>query len=105
MTEVYGRLLDGQTRCVHYHTILDIVAIQFKCCRRYYACYLCHEESESHDVMRWATAELGQRALFCGACKGTLTIADYLGCDFACVLCRSPFNPGCAEHRQQYFDL
>jgi uncharacterized CHY-type Zn-finger protein len=105
MIEVHGRLVDGQTRCVHYRTVLDIVAIQFKCCQRYYACYLCHEASESHDVRRWVSADLGQRALLCGVCKSTLTIADYLGGDFACASCRSPFNPGCATHRDQYFDL
>jgi uncharacterized CHY-type Zn-finger protein len=105
MIEVHGRLVDEQTRCVHYRTILDVVAIQFKCCGRYYACYRCHEESESHDVLRWAIADIGQHALYCGVCKGSLTIAGYLDCGFACVLCRAPFNPGCAEHRDQYFNL
>ena len=105
MIKIHGRLTDDQTRCAHYHTALDIVAIQFKCCERYYACYECHEESESHDPMRWVTADLGQRALFCGACKSTLTITDYLTCDFTCTSCRSPFNPGCANHTDRYFDL
>lgn len=105
MIDIRGRLVDGQTRCVHYRTVLDIVAIQFKCCERYYACYQCHEESESHEVARWGIAELEQRAVFCGACQGTLTISDYLDCGFACVLCGSAFNPGCAEHRDTYFQL
>lgn len=105
MIKIHGRLVDGQTRCIHYHTVLDIVAIQFKCCERYYACYLCHEELESHDAVRWVTADLGRHALFCGVCTSTLAIADYLSCGFACVSCRSPFNPGCARHRELYFNL
>ncbi len=97
--------MDEQTRCVHYHSALDIVAIQFKCCERYYACYECHEESESHDATRWRPADLEQRALLCGACKGTLTIADYLSCNFTCTSCRASFNPGCANHHDLYFSL
>jgi len=105
MTEVHGRLVDGQTRCVHYQSDLDIVAIQFKCCERYYACCECHEESESHEPARWVAADLGQRALLCGACQTTLTIAAYLSCDFTCPSCGAPFNPGCALHYDQYFNL
>jgi uncharacterized CHY-type Zn-finger protein len=103
--EIHGDLVDAQTRCAHYHSALDIVAIQFKCCERYYACYHCHRKSESHEVTRWTAGDLEQRALFCGACTGTLTIAEYLSGDFACGLCGSPFNPGCAEHRELYFDV
>jgi uncharacterized CHY-type Zn-finger protein len=105
MTEVHGRLVDGQTRCAHYYSDLDIVAIQFKCCQRYYACYECHEESESHEPTRWVTADLGQHALLCGACQRSLTIAAYLDCDFTCPSCGAPFNPGCAQHYDRYFDV
>jgi uncharacterized CHY-type Zn-finger protein len=105
MIKVHGQLVDEQARCVHYRTDLDIVAIQFKCCGRYYGCYECHAEAESHDAMRWVADDLGRRALLCGACGSTLTIADYLGCDFTCSSCGSPFNPGCATHRDQYFNL
>lgn len=97
-------MVDGQTRCVHYRSALDIVATQFKCCYRYYACYECHSESESHEAIRWATADLKQRALFCGACKNTLTIAEYFNCGFTCTSCLAAFNPGCATHRDRYFD-
>lgn len=101
--EIYGQLVDGQTRCVHYHSALDVVAIQFKCCQRYYACHDCHSESESHAAIRWTTADVRQQALLCGVCKNTLTIAEYLNGDFACTSCHSPFNPGCATHRDLYF--
>src|SRR5580658_333870 len=105
MRQVHGLLLDEQTRCVHYHTALDIVAIQFRCCHRYYACHRCHAESEPHAVVRWGMADLGQPAVLCGACKSTLTIEDYLSGDFACLSCGSGFNPGCAMHYDLYFNL
>lgn len=39
-----GSIIDVNTRCIHYHTNLDIIAIKFKCCDIYYPCYKCHEE-------------------------------------------------------------
>lgn len=105
MMRICGLLVDGQGRCVHYHSLLDVVAIQFKCCYQYYACHLCHAKSQSHDVMRWGMADLEQPAVLCGVCKNVLTIADYLGSEFACPWCGSAFNPGCATHYDLYFDL
>ena len=29
---------------------LDVIAIKFKCCNKYYPCYKCHEEHESHAI-------------------------------------------------------
>jgi hypothetical protein len=34
--EVFGKTVDEHTRCVHYATELDIIAIRFACCDRYY---------------------------------------------------------------------
>lgn len=103
MSIVYGLLVDTETRCTHYHSDLDIVAIKFKCCDRYYACFHCHEELEEHGAARWAEGEFGERAILCGACKSELSIRDYLASGFACPCCQSPFNPGCAEHYDRYF--
>jgi len=33
---IYGQTIDDQTRCAHYGTVTDVVAIKFYCCRRYY---------------------------------------------------------------------
>ena len=33
MPIVYGSIVDHETRCIHYHTQLDIIAIKFKCCQ------------------------------------------------------------------------
>lgn len=32
MPKVYGSLIDTETRCRHYFTEEDIIAIKFKCC-------------------------------------------------------------------------
>ncbi len=39
MPKVYGSLIDTETRCRHYFTEEDIIAIKFKCCNKYYPCY------------------------------------------------------------------
>ncbi len=105
MIEIHGSLVDEQTRCVHYNTPLDVVAIKFKCCGRYYACYLCHAKSELHDVTCWNIADYARQAIFCGVCKVLLTIEEYLSCGFSCPSCRSSFNSGCAKHYDIYFEL
>lgn len=104
MEKVHGRLVDSQTRCVHYRSELDIVAIKFKCCRSFYACFFCHQELEGHAPARWAESEFGERAILCGVCSTEFTIGDYLSSEFACPSCRSPFNPQCANHYHLYFD-
>lgn len=103
--KIHGSVVDEQARCVHYRTPLDIVAIQGKCCNKYYACHLCHQESEPHDSVRWEPADLRQRAVLCGVCKKALTISEYLAGDFTCHSCGSAFNPGCARHYDLYFNL
>lgn len=105
MTIVHGLLVDTETRCTHYHSDLDIVAIKFKCCNRYYACFRCHEELEGHGAAVWSEEEFGERAILCGACKSELSIRGYLASGFACPCCQSPFNPGCAKHYDLYFGM
>ena len=46
---VAGNVIDSETRCAHYHTELDIIAIKFYCCDTYFPCYQCHEESGCGD--------------------------------------------------------
>lgn len=99
---VLGRTVDDQTRCVHYHSPLDIVAIRFKCCGKWYPCYKCHDECERHAVVRWEEREFGTRAVLCGVCGRTLAIRDYLGAP-SCPHCGSPFNAGCRKHYGIYF--
>jgi uncharacterized CHY-type Zn-finger protein len=102
---VYGHLVDTQSRCQHYPSDRDIVAIQFKCCRRYYACFHCHASGESHAAKRWSPDEFSEPAVLCGTCGQTLTIAEYFACDFRCPSCAACFNPRCADHYALYFAI
>jgi uncharacterized CHY-type Zn-finger protein len=104
-TTVKGKLFDNQTRCLHYHSDLDIIAIKFKCCNTYYPCYQCHEEEANHAPMVWQKDELETVAILCGVCQTEMTIDAYLDSNAACPHCRSDFNPKCANHYHLYFEL
>lgn len=96
--------MDPHTRCVHWHLELDIIAIKFKCCDTYYACYECHPKT--HDVVRWPLAELeSTKVIYCGVCSTELTFAQYSSHGFRCVHCHSRFNPGCQLHYHLYFEM
>ena len=103
--EVAGVDVDAQTRCRHYHSEADIVAIRFPCCDTYYPCHLCHAEVASHPPAVWKRERFGERAVLCGACGAELAIAEYLRSHAACPVCGARFNPGCAAHRHLYFDV
>lgn len=102
--KVYGQTVDNETRCIHYHSQLDIIAIKFKCCKKYYPCYECHQEAEIHKPQVWSVAEQDQKAILCGVCKCELTIKEYLNSDNKCTSCKSNFNPGCSLHYHLYFE-
>ena len=91
MIPVFGKLVDDQTRCTHYHSPVDIVAIRFKCCGKFYPCYRCHDECESHPIVRWEKDEFDTQAVLCGVCKRTLSVRDYMGAE-CCPHCGSAFN-------------
>jgi uncharacterized CHY-type Zn-finger protein len=38
-----GSEVDKESRCAHYHSPLDIIAIKMAYCASYYACKDCHE--------------------------------------------------------------
>ncbi len=98
-----GSLTDGQTRCVHYHSGTDVIAIRFKCCNTYYPCYQCHAELAGHEAVLWEKTEHQQLAVLCGVCKNQLTIAQYLACANKCPACGVLFNPNCSRHYHLYF--
>lgn len=102
--KVYGPVVDDETRCIHYASPLDVVAIRFKCCGKYYPCYQCHEEAEAHPIERWEKREWDTKAVLCGVCKHEMTIREYMGAS-ACPHCGAPFNPGCAAHYPLYFQI
>jgi len=51
---VVAGAIDPHTRCAHYHSALDIVAIRMACCGEYYACLHCHEELADHPSTPWS---------------------------------------------------
>jgi uncharacterized CHY-type Zn-finger protein len=104
-TDVHGIDLDSQTRCAHYNSPLDIIAIKMKCCEVYYACKDCHEALAGHPAQVWPRLEQNEFAVQCGACGTELRIQQYLECSNQCPVCQSRFNPGCRNHYHFYFEL
>ena len=100
---VYGRTVDDETRCVHYATEVDIVAIRFACCDRYYPCHACHEEAESHPVVVRPRAEWDAPGILCGACGTELSVTAYRAGE-SCPACSADFNPRCRLHWDLYFE-
>jgi len=101
---IFGKPVDAQTRCVHWHSALDIIAIKFKCCDQYYPCYSCHEETTDHEAVVWPKTEFGEKAILCGVCGHELTISEYMTCNNTCPKCAAQFNPGCSNHYHLYFE-
>src|SRR6185312_10479305 len=102
--EVRGVGVDSETRCAHYNTPTDIIAIRMKCCGVYYACKDCHEALAGHVIEVWPRAEWDRHAVLCGACGRELTIHEYLGSGYRCPACGAAFNPGCRNHYDFYFE-
>ncbi len=102
--EVKGVGVDSKTRCLHYHSERDIIAIKFKCCNTYYPCHLCHEEKVGHEPVRWSREEWDTKAVLCGVCRNELTILQYMNSQSVCPHCQSDFNPGCRNHYHLYFE-
>jgi uncharacterized CHY-type Zn-finger protein len=99
-----GVSVDAQTRCAHYASPRDVIAIRFPCCDVYYPCHACHAEVAGHPPARWPRERFDEPAVLCGACLGTLTVREYLASGHACPRCGAAFNPGCAAHHDLYFD-
>lgn len=102
--KVYGKAIDEQTRCSHWHSELDIIAIKFRCCKKYYPCYSCHSECVDHVAQVWPEKEWGNKAILCGNCGLQLSIRKYMNCQNTCPDCNSDFNPGCRKHYDLYFE-
>jgi uncharacterized CHY-type Zn-finger protein len=103
-SKVRGIEVDAQTRCVHYRSAADIVAIKLRCCGVYYACKDCHVALAGHAIAVWQHGEWEERAVLCGACGTEMTIREYLDCESRCPACQAGFNPGCRRHWHFYFE-
>jgi len=104
MIGVKGRIIDKETRCVHYMEKKDIIAIKFYCCDTYYPCYKCHEIDAGHSIQPWPRDAFDQKAILCGVCKTEQTIESYMNTN-TCPTCSSAFNENCRNHHAIYFDV
>ena len=102
---VRGKILDEETRCAHYHTVIDRIAIKFYCCDTYYPCYECHKEDGCGAPAIWPKEKFDEKAVLCGGCGFELSIEEYLACNSVCPTCLAGFNPGCSLHQHLYFAM
>ena len=101
---VAGLDLDPETRCAHWRSRLDIVAIKMRCCGVYYACKDCHDALAGHAIEVWPREEWDQLAILCGACGREMSINAYTQSGDRCPSCGAGFNPGCRSHYHFYFE-
>lgn len=104
--EVIG-CIDGQTRCKHYSSPLDVIAIKMHCCMRYYSCISCHNEDVDHSPTVWPKALFSDPGgVLCGVCRAEMSIKAYLACDSRCpnAACKADLNPRCSNHYHLYFE-
>jgi uncharacterized CHY-type Zn-finger protein len=99
-----GIAVDPETRCTHYDGSRDVVALRFGCCEAYYPCHRCHDETADHPAQPWPRDRFDEPAVLCGVCRTALTARAYLASDHVCPACGAAFNPGCAAHRDLYFE-
>ncbi len=104
--QINGLELDKETRCRHWHSEKDIIAIQFACCGDFYACYECHDALTDHSPEKWPAVSFDKaEAIYCGRCETRLSIQNYMDAGSKCPNCGASFNPGCEKHWPMYFDL
>ena len=106
--EVGGRLVRGvevgpESRCTHYDTERDVVALRFACCDAFYPCFQCHEAVTDHEAER-LSVDSSESAVLCGVCGAELTPKEFVQDDHECPECGAAFNPGCADHYDLYFE-
>lgn len=101
---IRGIDVDPETRCTHFDTERDVVALRFACCDAYYPCFRCHEAVADHPAERLSVTS-PESAVLCGVCGAELTPSEFVDGEHRCPECGVPFNPGCADHYDRYFEL
>lgn len=102
---VCGLDVDPETRCAHYDSDRDVIALRLGCCETFFSCHACHEAVADHDSSPWPRDRLDESAVLCGVCKTALTALAYLDADHECPECGAGFNPGCENHYDRYFEI
>jgi len=106
--EVEGVDVDHVTRCAHWRSDVDIIALKAPCCSRWFACSDCHDAVMPHRLAKWRSDELEVQAILCGRCRAQLTISAYLSLDAddpRCPKCAARFNQRCSLHHHLYFEV
>lgn len=99
---IYGNLTDYQGRCTHYHSPLDVIANKCSVCRKFYSCYKCHNEKESHSFGSIPPEEAS--SVMCGVCGLQFSYSEYEQMGGSCKNCGANFNPRCSLHKCIYSD-
>ena len=103
---IHGIDVDQHGRCEHWHSEVDIIAIKFACCQKFYACFDCHQELAGHNPMPWPKDSFeSEQAILCGRCRETMTIKEYMNSNSVCPHCQAFFNPRCELHWHLYFEM
>ena len=97
--KIHGIGLDKAGRCTHYHTQLDIAALLCAKCRKYYACYSCHDELEDHSLLQQHRKKL--ILFYCGNCGRKLTLQEYK--KGSCLTAMQDLIQNCSLHENIYF--
>ncbi|MEM1057086.1 MAG: hypothetical protein AAGI52_16310 [Bacteroidota bacterium] len=100
-----GVEVDAQTRCAHYDGLHDIIALRSAGDETFAPCHQCHEATTGQPFQPWPADRFDEPAVYCGACRETLTATEYLASPEACPRCGTAFNPGCAAHHELYFEI
>lgn len=98
---IFGLGLDAQGRCTHWKSPVDIVANKCAHCGKFYACFRCHDELETHQFRPVAATQ--PDTVLCGCCGQTFAYHEYQQLA-ACSNCQHHFNPRCALHAGIYCD-
>jgi len=76
-----GVAVDPETRCAHWDSERDVVALRFGCCGTFSPCHACHAETADHEPAPWPRARFDDPAVLCGVCGTTLSARRYLAGD------------------------
>ena len=96
--KIWGREIDSEGRCAHYHQNNDIVGLKCSTCQKYFACYQCHDELMDHS---FKACDKTDYPAICGKCRNIINFEDYK--EGSCIHCHAPFNPNCHRHWSIYF--
>ena len=103
MKKIFGQTVDNFGRCKHYNLLEDVIANKCYDCKKYYACYRCHNEQEKHVFLPWPISkEPIDKVVLCGACDYEMSFLEYR--EFKkCPNCDHLLNSKCINHVHYYF--